>query len=92
MTTIQIEVDNDVLRDAEIAASNVGVSLSDLLVEHIEQLALQKEAPKRGNEVKTYVDLVEALAFSRKQIENKQTVPEEEVMTKIRQYAGLDDV
>ena len=91
-TTIQIEVDDAVLRDAEIVAQNEGYILSELLKEKVEQLALKIEAPKKGNEVKTYDDLVEALSISREQIEKGQTVPAEIVMAKIRRYAGLDDV
>ena len=86
-TILQISVDDNVLLKAQEIATGKDKTVPELINEYL--LSITKKRPK---EVKTLEDLYEALAESRKQIENGQIVSEEVIMKKIRRYAGIDDV
>ena len=92
MTTIQIEVDDDVLRVAELVARNDGQSLSEYLLEQIEHLANLNDIPDKRAKVETIEDLYEALALSREQYKNGQTITYEEFKAKMDQKRGLINV
>ena len=82
-TILQISVDNNVLLKAQEIAMGADKTVPELLNDYL--LSITKNRPK---DVKTLEDLYEALAESRKQIENGQVITEEELFEHLKILSG----
>ena len=88
-TTIEINVDETILHNAEIYARNKNKTISDLVTDYIQSLPNQKIVGKRSNEVNSYEELVEKLDEAIDDYKNGRVVSEEVMMNKLRQFAKM---
>jgi antitoxin component of RelBE/YafQ-DinJ toxin-antitoxin module len=72
-TILQIEVEKDVLRDAENVAEYAGFTVAELARGFVTNLASKKNVPKPSNEVNSRQELIEALEVGLDDIRNGRT-------------------